>query len=125
MLDKYPHTSIQCLTAIAQHHGLQINPERIIQEYALGEEEPTSALLLRIASEIGLKARADKLSWEGLLAQGGVFPLLAKLAKGGSVIIVGARTEEDGKVAVLDPQISGAAIDLLDREQFASTGMVT
>ncbi|MEY3807309.1 MAG: hypothetical protein RI893_285 [Pseudomonadota bacterium] len=118
MLDKYPHTSIQCLTAIAQHHGLQINPERIIQEYALGEEEPTSALLLRIASEIGLKARADKLSWEGLLAQGGVFPLLAKLAKGGSVIIVGARTEEDGKVAVLDPQISGAAIDLLDREQF-------
>ncbi|MGZ4953977.1 MAG: peptidase domain-containing ABC transporter [Methylobacter sp.] len=118
MSDKYPHTSIQCLTAIAQHHGLQINPEWLIQEYALGEEEPSPSLLLRIASEIGLKAKVGKLPWEGLLAQGGVFPVLAKLRTGHSVIIVGARTEGDGKIAVLDPQISGATIDLQDREQF-------
>ncbi len=118
MSDKYPHTSIQCLTAIAQHHGLQINPEWLIQEYALGEEEPTSTLLLRIASEIGLKAKADKLSWEGLLAQGGVFPLLAKLRNGHSAIIVGARADGGGKVAVLDPLVNGAAVDLQDRDQF-------
>ena len=118
MLNKYPHSSIQCLTAIAQHHGLQINPEWLIQEYALGEEEPTPSLLLRIASEIGLKGKADKLSWEGLRAQDGVFPVLAKFRNGNSVIIVGAQTEGDGKVAVLDPQTSGAAIDLQDREQF-------
>ncbi|MDI1278992.1 peptidase domain-containing ABC transporter [Methylobacter sp.] len=120
MHDKYPHTGIQCLTAIAQHHGLQINPERLIQEYALAEEEPGPALLLRIATEIGLKAKAGKLSWEGLLAQSGVFPVLAKLDNGHSVIIVGARVEGDGKVAVLDPQISGAAVDLLDREHFCN-----
>ncbi|MGZ5077206.1 MAG: peptidase domain-containing ABC transporter [Methylobacter sp.] len=118
MSDKYPHTTIQCLTAIAQHHGLQINPEWLIQEYALGEEEPITALLLRIASEIGLKAKADTLSWEGLLAQGGVFPILARLRSGHSVIIVGARAEGDGKVAVLDPQVSGATVDLQDRGQF-------
>lgn len=121
MLNKYSHTSIQCLTAIAQHHGLQINPERLIQEYALGKEEPTTVLLLRIASEIGLKAKASKLSWEALLAQDGVFPLLATLRNGESVIIVGARTEGDGKVAILDPQISGAAVDLLDRGQFCKS----
>ncbi|HEY8034428.1 MAG TPA: cysteine peptidase family C39 domain-containing protein, partial [Methylobacter sp.] len=107
MSDKFPHTTIQCLTAIAQHHGLQVNPERLIQEYALGAEEPAPATLLRIATEIGLKAKVDKLSWEGLLAQGGVFPILAKLSDENSVIIVGARTEEDGKVAILDPNISG------------------
>lgn len=118
MPDKFPHTGIQCLTAIAQHHGLQINPERLIHEYALGEEEPTPALFLRIASEIGLKAKADKLSWEGLLVQGGVFPVLAKLRNGESVIIVGARAEEGGKIAVLDPLISGATVALQDREQF-------
>ncbi len=117
MSDKFLHTSIQCLTAIAQHHGLQINPERLIQEYALGEEEPMPVLLLRIASEIGLKAKASKISWEELLAQGGVFPLLAKLRNGDSVIIVGARAEGDGKVAVLDPKISEAAVVLQDREQ--------
>ncbi|MGZ4992999.1 MAG: peptidase domain-containing ABC transporter [Methylobacter sp.] len=117
MSEKYPHTSIQCLTAIAQHHGLQINPEWLIQQYALAEEEPAPALLLRIASEIGLKAKAGKLSWEALLAQGGVFPVLAKLRNGHSVIIVGARAEGDGKIAVLDPLISGATVDLQDRGQ--------
>ncbi|MGZ5052715.1 MAG: peptidase domain-containing ABC transporter [Methylobacter sp.] len=118
MSDKYPHTSIQCLTAIAQHHGLQINPEWLIQQYALGEEEPNPTLLMRIASEIGLKAKADKLSWEKLLVQGGVFPILAKLSNGHSVIVVGARNEEGGKVAVLDPLVNGAAIDWLDKTQF-------
>lgn len=120
MLNSYPHTSIQCLTAIAQHHGLQINPEWLIQEYALGEEEPTPLLLLRIASEIGLKAKIDKLSWDGLLAQGGVFPVLARLRNGDSVIIAGARTEGDGAVAVLDPQ-NGAAVVLQDKEQFCKS----
>lgn len=118
MLNKYPHTTIQCLTAIAQHHGLQVNPEWLIQEYALGEEEPSSVLLLRIASEIGLKAKTDKLSWEGVLAQGGIFPFIAKARNGESVIIVAARAEEGGKVAVLDPQVSGATVVLQDREQF-------
>ncbi len=118
MLNKYPHTTIQCLTAIAQHHGLQVNPEWLIQEYALGEEEPSPVLLLRIASEIGLKAKNDKLSWEGVLAQGGIFPFIAKARNGESVIIVAARAEDGGKVAVLDPQVSGATVVLQDREQF-------
>ena len=68
MFDKSFHTSIQCLTAIAQHHGLQINPEWLIQEYAIGEEEPNDTLLLRIATDIGLKAKYSKLSWDDLLA---------------------------------------------------------
>jgi ATP-binding cassette subfamily B protein len=120
MPDKYSHTSIQCLTAIAQHHGLQINPEWLIQEYALGEEEPGPALLARISAEIGMKAKTDKLSWERLLAQDGVFPVLAKLRDGNSVIVVGAKTEADGSVAVLDPQITGAVINLQNREQFCN-----
>ncbi|MCX7102151.1 MAG: peptidase domain-containing ABC transporter [Methylobacter sp.] len=120
MPDKYLHTSIQCLTAIAQHHGLQINPEWLIQEYALGEEEPGAALLVRISSDIGLKAMAYKLSWEGLLAQGGIFPILAKLNNGNSVIIVGAKTEGDGSIAILDPQITGAVINLQNRDEFCN-----
>ena len=57
-----PHTLIQCLTAIAQHHGLQINPERLISEYALGSQEPSDMTLLRIAAEIGLKAKTENLT---------------------------------------------------------------
>jgi len=118
MSDKFPHTAVQCLTAIAQHHGVQVNPERLVEDFALGAEEPADALLLRMASDVGLKAKADKLSWESLLGQAGVFPLIARLDNGNSVIVVGARAEGEGKVAILDPLERGGSVMLLARDQF-------
>ena len=117
MQDKFPHTAIQCLTAIAQHHGLQINPERLIDEYALRAEEPGNSLLLRIASDIGLKAKVDRLSWERLQAQEGVFPLMARLNNGNMVIIVGVRTEQQ-EVALLNPTDAQASVVYQSRADF-------
>lgn len=74
MAARYPHSTIQCLGAVAQHHRLPVNPERLIEDYALAAEEPSPATLLRIAGDIGLKARHDRLTWAQLLAQQGVFP---------------------------------------------------
>ena len=74
----FPHTAVQCLTAIAQHHGLQVNPERLIHDYALGAEEPSQALFLRMAADLGLKAKAEHLTWEALASLSGVFPLAAR-----------------------------------------------
>ena len=119
MHDKFPHTAIQCLTAIAQHHGLQINPERLIDDYALGAEEPGNSLLLRIASDIGLKAKVDQLTWSRLLAQGGVFPLMARLDDGNMVIVVGVRADgEDGQIALLNPIDANATVVLEERAAF-------
>lgn len=117
MLDKFPHTVVQCLTAIAQHHGLQVNPERVIEDYALTEQEPATPLLLRMASDLGLKAKVDQISWDSLLAQGGVFPLMARLNNGNAVIIVGAKADT-AKVALIDPLIDGASVSLMERAQF-------
>jgi ATP-binding cassette subfamily B protein len=103
MAAPFPHSTIQCLAAVAQHHRLSIYPDRLIEDYALPPEEPGVAALLRIAGEIGLKARVDRLSWEGLLAQEGVFPLIARLVDGTSVIVVGANRQAPGEVAVLNP----------------------
>ncbi|MES2128340.1 MAG: peptidase domain-containing ABC transporter [Pseudomonadota bacterium] len=120
MQDKFPHTVIQCLTAIAQHHGLQVNPERLIDEYALEAQEPADSLLTRIATDVGLKVKIDKLTWAGLLAQTGVFPLMARLRDGRGVIVVGARAEGDGKVAVLDPRADRANVVLQERAEFSA-----
>ena len=104
---RFPHSTIQCLSAVAQHHRLSINPERLIEDYALGGEEPGRATVLRIAGDIGLKARHDRLSWAGLLAQGGVFPLIARMEDGSSVIVVSANggegAEAAGRISVLNP----------------------
>ena len=110
-------TFVQCLTAVAQHHGLQVNPERIITEYALRQEEPGDLLLMRIAADIGMKSKVMKLSWQALLQQDGVFPLIAKTHEGKAVIVVGVRKEADNKVAVLDPK--DAVVTLMDQATFA------
>jgi ATP-binding cassette, subfamily B, bacterial HlyB/CyaB len=118
---KFPHTAVQCLTAVAQHHGLQINPERLIDEYALGAEEPGNGVLLRMANDIGLKAKAGTLTWEGLQNQGGVYPLLARLNNGNMVIVIGARSDEGaGQVAILDPVSGNAQVEMLDRAAFTA-----
>ena len=121
MGEKFSHTVVQCLTAIGRHHGLQVNPERLIHEYALTNEEPAPALVLRMASEMGMKAKNEKLSWKGLFAQKGVFPTLARLTNGKGVIVVGVRAGEsgsDGLVAVLDPSADMTAVAWVDREKF-------
>jgi ATP-binding cassette subfamily B protein len=121
MQDKFPHTAVQCLTAIAQHHGLQINPERLIDEYALRAEEPGNGVLLRMAAEIGLKAKADKVGWSRLMAQGGVFPLMARLISGNMIIVVGVKPGEEGapdQVAVLNPAIPNATVMMVARADF-------
>jgi ATP-binding cassette subfamily B protein len=123
MADKFSHTFVQCLTAIAQHHGLQINPERLIHEYALTDEEPALPLVLRMATEMGLKARGEKLTWNGFFSQAGVFPILARRTNGTAVIVVGVRPGEggaEGSVAVLDPSVDMAAVAWVDREKFCS-----
>ena len=118
MADKYPHTTLQCLTAIAQHHGLQVNPERLIHDYALNAEEPSSAMVLRMASTIGLKAKLRQLTVDKLLGQKGVFPLLARMKDGNSVIVVGARGDDGGALAVLDPLGDLGAVKMLAASAF-------
>ena len=113
------HTAVQCLTAIAQHHGLQVNPERLIADYALGAEEPNHLVMLRMAADIGFKAKLESMSWDGLLAQGGVFPLIAYTRVGTMVIVVGASLEGSKKIALLDPASPQAVVQLVDEQGFS------
>ena len=120
MAEKFPHTTLQCLTAIAQHHGLQVNPERLIHDYALAAEEPSSPMLLGMASSIGLKAKLRQLTLDKLLGQKGVFPLLARMKDGNSMIVVGARVDDGGVLAVLDPLGDLGAVKMLDPAAFSA-----
>ena len=109
MAEKFSHSVVQCLTAIAQHHGIRVNPERLIHDFALADEEPSNALLVRMANEIGLKSRSDNLNWDGIVAQEGVFPLLARLKSGAGIIVVGVRKDDFPKIVIVDPQANQAA----------------
>ena len=121
MVKSFSHSVVQCLTAIAQHHGVQVNPDRLIDEYALPDEEPRPALVIRMAAGIGFKARIAKLHWPGVFAQEGVFPFIGFLKDGKAVIVVGVRAGgdgADGEVAVLNPLIPQTSVHYLDRTLF-------
>ncbi|MDR3411073.1 MAG: peptidase domain-containing ABC transporter [Formivibrio sp.] len=121
MADRYPHSTIQCLAALAQHHGLPVNPERLIEDYALGAEEPGTSTVLRIAADIGLKAKSDKFKWDELLAQNGVFPVIARMSDMHCVIVMGASDKDGGQVAVLNPMADNPAeVLLLDQKRFCA-----
>lgn len=121
MAERFPHTTVQCLAALAQHHRLPINPERLIEDYALVAQEPAPATVLRMAADIGLKAKLDKLTWETLLAQQGVFPLMARMSDGNCVIVMGAMPADGGQVMVLNPLADKAAVPLaITRETFCT-----
>jgi len=109
------------LAALAQHHRLPVNPERLIEDYALGAEEPGTAKVLRIAADVGLKAKADKFTWDELLVQNGVFPIIARMTDNHCVIVMGASEKEGGQVAVLNPIADNPAeVLLLDRSKFCA-----
>ena len=111
MADPSSHSIVQCLAAIAQHHGIRINPERLLHDFALSDAEPTTALTLRMAADIGLKSQEKKLSWKGMMAQQGVFPLLARLKSGAGVIVLGLKKEgEIDQVAVMDPRVDATNV---------------
>ncbi|WP_288129802.1 ABC transporter transmembrane domain-containing protein, partial [Accumulibacter sp.] len=121
MTEKFSHSVVQCLAAIAQNQGIRINPERLIHDFALADEEPAAPLVLRMAADIGMKAKADRLTWSKLVAQQGVFPVLARLNTGAGVIVVGIRQEGESKqVAVVDPCAGAVAITFYSEEAFGA-----
>ncbi len=120
----YSHSTIQCLTVIAQHHGIQALPERLIHEYALPAAEPDNALLRRIAGDLGLKAEAVQSDWASLSQLQGVFPLIARRHDGHSMIVAGIERDPSDpqrlQVAVLDPLQKPSQVRRLDEAAFAA-----
>lgn len=97
-------TKLACLVALARHHGVDLSPDRLRHEYALGSQEPADALLVRIAQASGFKAGTRTLDRRTLFGLGPALPVLAVLDDGRAVVIVNVGTTDDGdRMMVFDP----------------------
>ena len=84
------HTAVECLVAVARHHGLDLSADRLVHDFALGEEEPATDILTRMAQQCGLAARPMRLDWDRIAAQAPtIFPLILRLSNGNSVVALG------------------------------------
>ena len=115
-------TALRCLTLVARHHGLSASPAALRARVAPGRGEPSTADLLRIAAATGFKATARRLDWKALQALPPVFPLLARLSNGNTVILVGlsrpAGAAEEPMVGVVDPLADRLDVIDVPRDRF-------
>ncbi|PTM96259.1 peptidase domain-containing ABC transporter [Mycoplana dimorpha] len=113
------HTNLQCLALVARHHGVDLSAERLMHDYAVGDQPVTTRRLLRMAKDAGLRARHVRLTWDALFTVGNAYPLLAELANGNWVAIAGVA--EDGAerlVRVFDPLAQRPEFIMLDKKRF-------
>jgi ATP-binding cassette subfamily B protein len=98
-------TALECLAKVAAHHGIDLPAERLRHAYAVDGAPISQALLIRMAKEAGLRAKATRLDWDALFRLGQAYPALVRLANGNWVIVSGAgeRPGGEGMVSVIDP----------------------
>jgi subfamily B ATP-binding cassette protein HlyB/CyaB len=111
-------TALQCFVAVARHHGLDLSIHRIKHDYALKPGDEVASLLPAIARKHGFRARVLKLAWKELKQLGDAYPVIARLANGNSVIVLGFR---EGRVCILDPLTDRPAMLPLDEATFCKS----
>jgi ATP-binding cassette subfamily B protein len=118
---KFPHTGLQCLVAVARHHGVDLSVERLVHEHALAEAEPEVPRLLRIAQESGLQARSETSNWEKLQKEPvSSYPLVLRLNNGNYVLAVGFRGDTSEAV-LADPLATKPGHLFIGREELERT----
>src|SRR3954451_20429520 len=108
-------TALQCLVAVARHHGIDLSVDRIRHDYALQPEDEVNRLLPKIARSSGMRVRKLRIGWKDLARLGEAYPAIARLVNRNSVIVLGVA---DGKVGVLDPLADRHAVLRLDQATF-------
>jgi ATP-binding cassette, subfamily B, bacterial HlyB/CyaB len=110
-----PETALQCLVAVARHHGIDLSADRIKHDYALKPDDDITRLLPKIARSSGMRSRKLLVGWNDLQRLGEAYPAIARLANGNSVILLGFHED---KVGVLDPLADRLAVLHLDEATF-------
>lgn len=110
------HTALLALVRAARFHGIHLAVEQLRRDYALDSGEPGMAMLAKIASDNGLKARWTRLTWKQLLRHGNGKPLILRMNNGQAVLLVGCQTDAPTPVALLvdprrDPAEGTIAVD--------------
>ena len=115
-------TGIQTLVLCARQHGADLSEKRLMHDYALTDEEPNDTLLIRIAKENDIRAKAVRLNWKKLTQLGQAFPAILRLENGNSVVLVGFDQEEGGpeQALVLDPLSERPDLLKIDRKRLES-----
>jgi ATP-binding cassette subfamily B protein len=110
------NTGLMCFLLVARHHGIDLTLDSLSHRYGIHDDTASLPQLLRMAKDIGFKARQTRLSWKKLFFLGNVFPLIIRLQSGKYLIVSGVRGEyANGDVAVVDPSLGTLEFQFLSQ----------
>src|SRR5579863_7350071 len=109
-------TSLRALVAIASRLGLDVGVDQLRRRFALESGEPDTPTLVAVAQEIGLEARALRMSFQELPRLSRALPAILRARDGGALILEEARSDPSkGTVAVIrDPSATDDAVLAID-----------
>ncbi len=115
------HTAARCLANVARHRGVDVSVDRLLHDFVLGNQEPPVSLLVRMAQDIGLKAKSATLTWSELINLGDAFPVIVRLKNGNSMTVVGAAEGGGTKLLLVqDPLAEDTGLLTLDETRFTA-----
>jgi len=114
-------TGLECLSAVARHHGIDLPVDRLLHNYAVADSEVSTRRILRMAKDAGLRARSVTLGWGALATLRDAYPIMAQLENGNWVVITNVCQGEDqnsARVSVFDPLAQPDQTLILPQAQF-------
>ena len=95
-------TGLECLVMLAKFHGLHADPKQINHAYAIEKSGVTTVEILKIAGDLGLKAKTAKVNYEKLVKL--PLPLMLKL-NDGEYVLLAQKDPGKGSLLILNPVI--------------------
>jgi len=119
--DSVVSSSLRALAAVASRLGLDVTVDELRRRFALQPGEPDTPTLVALARELGLEARALRLSFQELPQLARALPAILRSKEGGALILEDARSDPaKGTVAVIrDPSATEDVVLAVDELHLA------
>lgn len=115
------HTALGCLAEVARKRGINVSLDRLQRDFVASDQEVPTDRLLRIAHQLGMKAKTVVMDWEHLFNLREAFPVIARLRNGNSMLVTGVGKQGDTRVVLLqDPLAGGDALLPVDEARFTA-----
>jgi ATP-binding cassette, subfamily B, bacterial HlyB/CyaB len=114
-------TTLRALAAIASRLGVDASVDQLRRRFALEPGEPDTATIIAIARELGLEARALRMTFQELPRLARALPAILRAKDGGALILEEARSDPaKGTVAVIrDPSSAEDVVLAIDELHLA------
>jgi ATP-binding cassette subfamily B protein len=109
-------SSIRALALVAARLGMDVSVDQLRRRFALQDGEPDSSTFIALARELGLEARAVRMTFQELPRLARALPAILRAKNGGALILEDARSDPSkGTVAIIrDPSASSDAVVAVD-----------